>query len=444
MEYPRYEASEDVYQEETTYIKGALVLHMLSRVVGDEGFYRGLRDFLHRHAFRNADSADLEESLRGATGRNLASFFADWIVGGGGHPVFSVSYRFSPERGQVDLAVEQLQADQPFENDFRLPVEVEIVTASGARVHLIEVAGWSTKASLPADARPLAVVFDKGGWLVSEVRFERSLPETLYLLRHGALAERLRAARQLATDFPRRPETAPALGSVLADAEAHWGLRQEAAHDLGAVGGEPATTALAVALRDPDRRVRRAAAVALGRAGGARAPEALRRAIEADAAEDVVASAALSLGRSHAPGAREVLLRQLSRASRWWDVIRVGALSGLAELEDPALASTFAPWTDAAHNHDVRLAALEGWLRAAPEDPRLAVRLRELAGDRNRRVRAEALETLGKLHRADDLPMLKQIAADEDDPNLARVAREAVVEVESFVGKKGGPGEVKP
>ena len=444
MEYPRYEASEDVYQEETTYIKGSLVLHMLRHVVGDEGFFRALREFLHRHAFRNADSADLEEAFRGATGRDLSWFFRDWVVGGGGHPVFSVSYRYSPERRQVDLTVEQLQADQPFENAFRLPADVEIVTPSGSRVHRIEVDGWSTKVSLPADEKPLAVVFDKGGWLVSEVKFERGPAETLHVLDHGDLAERLRAARQLATDFPRRPESAPALERVLADVKAHWGLRQEAALDLGRVGGETATTALLAALRDPDRRLRRAAAVALGRTGGARAAEALRGAIETDAAEDVVASAALSLGHSHAPGTRDVLLPQLSRASRWWDVIRIGALSGLAELEDPALAPTFASWTDAAHNHDVRLAALDGWLRAAPEDPRLVARLRELAGDRNRRVRAEAIERLGKLHRAEDLPFLKQVAADEDDPNLARAARDAAAEIEPFVGKKEETGEVKP
>jgi aminopeptidase N len=432
MEYPRYESFGDAYQEETTYIKGSLVLHLLRHVVGEGDFYRALSLYLRRNAFRNVDSADLEEALGDATGLNLSWFFRDWIVGGGGHPAFRVSRRWSPERKQVDLTVEQVQADQPFENAFHVPVDVEVVTASGSRVHRIVVDGWKTRVAIPSDEKPLAVVFDKGGWVVSEVQFERGLREVLYLLEKGGLAERLRAARQLATDFPQGPEAVEALSRVVADPGAHWGLRQEAAEDLARVGGEGTAAALITALHDADRRVRRAAAVALGGRAGRETAEALRRVVETDAAEDVVAAASFSLGRIHAPGAREVLEKQLQRDSRWWDVIRVGALKGLAELEDPSLAATFAARTTAEDKLEVRLAALDGWLRAAPEDPRLWARLRELTADGNRKVRSDALKKLTGLHRAADLPFLRELAEGEDDPDLARAARDAAEEGGAF------------
>jgi aminopeptidase N len=435
MEYLRYTDPKAIYQSETTYIKGSLVLHMLQHFLGDRDFFRGVHDYLSEHAFGTADSADLEESLLRSTGRNLGWFFDDWVRGGG-HPSFKVEYSWSPERKEVDLSVEQVQADLPFENVFHLPVEVEVVTASGTTVRTLRLEDWSTKVSLPSETRPLAVVFDKGNWLVAELRFERPLEERLYLLDHGAPAEKLRAARQITEEHPRRPETVQGLARLLADRRAHWGLRQEAARDLGVVSGDAALDALLAAASDTDRLVRRAAALALAEAGGPRAAAALRERVERDEAEDVVASAAYGLGRMRAPGAAEFLKAQLSRESRWWEVIRTGALKGLTELADPALAGIFPKYLDPEYPRQLRLAALQGWFRSAPGDPALAPRLRELAGDRSRSVREEALEKLGALHRAEDVAFLATFAEAEPDPSLARKASDARKEIEAFTTRQ--------
>lgn len=432
LEYLRYQSPGDMYQLETTYFKGALVLHMLRRLVGDAGFYGAISSYLDRHAFSEVSAADLRRALEEQTGHNLAGFFDDWIVGGGGHPVLEVSYRWSPERRQVDLTVEQLQSDLPFENLFRLPVEVEILTSGGTASHTVQLTDWTTRVTLPAESRPLAVVFDQGNWLVAELRVERSLAEVLHQLEHGDLAARLQAARQIAVDFPRRRAGIEALARLLADRRAHWGLRQEAARDLAALGGERAERALVAAAADPDRRVRRAAAVALGQSAGPAAGQALRGLVESDAAEDVVAAAALALGRMHAPGAAEFLTGQLDRESRWAHAILGGALRGLAELDEPSLAPTFARYVDPLYPSPVRLAALDGWARAAADSPALAERLRELAADDNLAVRGAAIERLGGLHRAADLPFLEQLAAAEPNENLARAAREASELIRAF------------
>jgi hypothetical protein len=111
----------------------------------------------------------------------------------------------------------------------------------------------------------------------------------------------------------------------------------------------------------------------------------------------------------------------------------VGALQGLAQLEDAALVSTFRQYVDERYNADVRGAALDGWFAAAPNDPLLPPRLRELAHDRNRHLRTASLAKLAELHRAEDLEFLKQFAAEETDLDLARAALEAVEETELFV-----------
>jgi HEAT repeat protein len=370
--------------------------------------------------------------LREASGRNLRPFFEDWIRGGGGHPSFAVGYRYAPERKQVDLTIRQVHADLPFEDAFHLPVQVEVVTAAGARVHEVTIDGWSTQVSLPADGRPSYVAFDKGGWLVSETRQERPLEEALRQLAGGGLAEKLRAAREVSMRFPRRPEAISALAAILADPRAHWGLRQEAALDLGRMGGEAAVAALLAAAKDGDSRARRAVAHGLAAAGGAAADAALRRMVEGDPAEDVVAVAAAGVGVLGAPGARAFLERQLARPSSWWDAIQIGAVQGLARLHDPSLAPVFETYLDPRYSRHLRQAALDGWMASAPDDPRLPARLRELAKDRNLVIRGAALGALGTLHRAADIAFLREYAEAEVDENLAVAARDAAASIEAF------------
>jgi HEAT repeat protein len=278
------------------------------------------------------------------------------------------------------------------------------------------------------------VIFDKGNWLVADVEIARPLDEVLFQLENGDLAARLQAARQLATAFPRRLESMDALASLLADTQAHWGLRQEAALDLGTIGGAAATEALGIALKDEDRRLRRAAAIALGEAGSDVAAELLRTAVQTDTAEEVVGVAAFALGRMHAPGAGAFLQAQLSRKSPWGNVITIGALLGLAELRDSSFAPIFNSFTGSEHSIQARLAALEGWVRAAPEDPALAQRLREMAYDSSLTVRGDAIDKLGQLHRGEDVDFLETLAVADPDPNLARTARDAAELIQKFDG----------
>ena len=434
MEYLHYREPTQMYQTESTYVKGSLVLHMVRHFMGDPDFYRMISDYLHRHEFSSVESADLSEAIELAGGRNFSWFFKDWVVGGGGHPRFDVSYRWVPERKQVDLTVKQIQSDLPFENEFELPVDVEIADASGVKTHRVELSGWSTTVALPAAGKPSRVTFDKGGWLVCEVKYERPIGEVQDELAHGDLAARLRAARQLADDYPRDPRAVAALSGVLADASTHWGLKQEAALDLGRMGGPAAAAALEKALADPEPRVRRAVAIALGECGAASSAPALRHAIETDKAEDVIGAAEISLGRLGAAGTKDYLTRQLSRPSRYWDSIRIGALVGLGKLEDPALVPLFDSYLDPKYVQEVRGAAVAGWTAAAPDDPKLAERLRALTNDRNRQIRENAVERLGALHRESDIALLRELSTDPD-PTVAEFARAAIEETEGFTKK---------
>ena len=63
------------------YDKGAIVLHMLRRLVGDDAFFQGLRRFYAESRFDKAGTDDLRRAMEVESGQKLDRFFDRWIYG---------------------------------------------------------------------------------------------------------------------------------------------------------------------------------------------------------------------------------------------------------------------------------------------------------------------------------------------------------------------------
>jgi Peptidase family M1 domain len=61
------------------YNKGAAVLHMLRRLVGDDAFFSGVRRFYRTMRFKKAGTEDFRAAMEAASGRSLERFFERWI-----------------------------------------------------------------------------------------------------------------------------------------------------------------------------------------------------------------------------------------------------------------------------------------------------------------------------------------------------------------------------
>jgi hypothetical protein len=99
------------------YNKGAIVLHMLRRLVGDDAFFRGLRRFYWTSRFHKAGTEDLREAMEQESGASLERFFERWIYGST-LPKLKVGYRI--EGQQLVLRVEQVG------ETFDLPVTISV------------------------------------------------------------------------------------------------------------------------------------------------------------------------------------------------------------------------------------------------------------------------------------------------------------------------------
>jgi hypothetical protein len=87
------------------YNKGAAVLHMLRRLVGDEAFFRGLRRYYREERFQKAGTEVFRHAMEIESGRDLSRFFEGWIYGSA-LPKLKFSYRI--DGGDVLLHLEQV------------------------------------------------------------------------------------------------------------------------------------------------------------------------------------------------------------------------------------------------------------------------------------------------------------------------------------------------
>ena len=123
------------------YNKGAAVLHMLRRFVGDEAFFRGLRRYYADNRFKKAGTDDLRKAMEAESGRSLERFFERWI-----YDSAIPRLRFSSVQEGQELIVRFEQAGEVFD----VPVTVTVTYADGSTSeHLVTLTEATTEQRLP-------------------------------------------------------------------------------------------------------------------------------------------------------------------------------------------------------------------------------------------------------------------------------------------------------
>ena len=104
------------------YNKGALVLHMLRRLVGDDAFFKGVQRYYREHRFTKAGTADLQKAMELETGLDLARFFERWVFDSG---VPRLRYATSIAADEATVRIEQTG------ELYDIPVTVTVLYADG-------------------------------------------------------------------------------------------------------------------------------------------------------------------------------------------------------------------------------------------------------------------------------------------------------------------------
>lgn len=150
------------------YPKGGWVLHMLRGLIGDEAFFRGIRDYYATHLHTAVLTEDFQAVMEQASNRDLDTFFEQWLYEPG-FPTFDLEWRFIPDppgtEGYTELVIRQVQPDAwPA---FRVRMDVELMVDGAPVREEIEVSGRESTIRLRTMTnRPAAVVLDPDGWVL--------------------------------------------------------------------------------------------------------------------------------------------------------------------------------------------------------------------------------------------------------------------------------------
>lgn len=105
------------------YNKGAAVLHMLRRLLGDDVFFRSLRRLYRDRKFQKAGTDDVERAFEAESGRDLSRFFERWIYGTG---LPHITWR-----AKIDGRSATLHFEEAGDQVFDVPVTVTLVYTDG-------------------------------------------------------------------------------------------------------------------------------------------------------------------------------------------------------------------------------------------------------------------------------------------------------------------------
>jgi aminopeptidase N len=331
-----YEAPIDIFDRHL-YEKGACVLHMLRLELGDEVFWRGVGAYLRRHARGIVETRDLMRALEEESGKSLERFFEQWVYRAG-HPELEVKIDCDAETCTVSVKQAQHKEGKDGKEAegqlfaFDLVLDLAFDGEPGTRREIRHVDQANQVFTIRVPKRPKLVVVDPELRIVGEVRVEAPRDLLGAQLAGAPTARgRLLAAGPLGKFDD--PATTRALRQSLAKEDEFWGVRAEAATALGQVRSDEAFEALAEHARTAHPKVRRAVVAALGKFKTAKAADVLRGVALRDPSYLVEAEAARALGATRQNAAFDTLVEVLDRPS-WADVIRAGAIDGLAALRD--------------------------------------------------------------------------------------------------------------
>jgi len=147
------------------YQKGAWVLHMLRRVVGDEKFFAGVRDYYRTYRDGNALTEDFRRVMELHYGKPLDWFFRQWIYEPG-FPAYDATWKWDESAKVVRLNIRQTQTGKPFE----MPLDVEVNDGGEPRRAVIRLSRREATFDFPADRRPLSVAIDPDEWVLKTLK----------------------------------------------------------------------------------------------------------------------------------------------------------------------------------------------------------------------------------------------------------------------------------
>jgi len=168
--------------------KGAMILHMLRWVLGEDKYLKTMREFSETYAGKSATMDDFKEIAEKNYGDQLTWFFSQWLDSTGA-PEFKVkytTYRMGNNKGF--RVTGEISQDLDL---FRMPVDLRIDTDGKTENKKIEVVGTSSPFTVETFGRPRRIAVDPDHHVLtntSDVKLHASILRGQALQQQGDLS----------------------------------------------------------------------------------------------------------------------------------------------------------------------------------------------------------------------------------------------------------------
>ena len=168
--------------------KGAMILHMLRWVLGDQKFDQSMRTFASQYSGKPATVDEFRQIAETNYGNKLTWFFSQWLDSTGA-PEFKSKYtvyRMGNNKGF--RVVGEISQDLDL---FRMPVELKIDTDGKTEEKRVEVVGTNSPFTVETFGRPRRIVVDPDDRVLknsSDIKLRSSIMRGQGLIQQGDLA----------------------------------------------------------------------------------------------------------------------------------------------------------------------------------------------------------------------------------------------------------------
>lgn len=161
----------EIFSGSRSYAKGAVVLHMLRGVVGDEVFFNILNSYINNPplVYGVATTEDMQAVAENVYGQSLTYFFREWIYGEN-FPVYNLWWTYLQTSGNnytVQLNITQDSNPNPL--FFTMPVQIEFGTSAGDTLITLFNNEQNQNFEFELTGEPQTINFDPGNWILKTV-----------------------------------------------------------------------------------------------------------------------------------------------------------------------------------------------------------------------------------------------------------------------------------
>ncbi|GAB3315656.1 M1 family aminopeptidase [Larkinella ripae] len=164
---------DNIFEANRTYYKGAMVLHMLRGVVGEQKFREILRTYAaSEFAYGTATTEDFAAIASKVSGQSLDYFFKQWVYGEN-YPTYRVKWSSGAIAGLTNMYRLQVRLEQTTNTQkpafFTMLVPVKVLTSTGDT--LIKVLNNSADQTFEwtVKGKPEEVQIDPDNWILKQV-----------------------------------------------------------------------------------------------------------------------------------------------------------------------------------------------------------------------------------------------------------------------------------